>query len=92
MTGIISMAALLVAFFAFHTRHLAGGWAGAFAICAVAALYLDVFVGIVQTFQKVPPIHDLAPTQSEPPFAVVQGLILLGFIALGRKGYKAAMR
>jgi hypothetical protein len=32
---------------------------------------------------KVPFLHDLAPTGSEPPFAVTQGIVLLIFIALG---------
>ena len=32
---------------------------------------------------KVPPLHALAPTASEPPFAIVQGILLLIFIALG---------
>jgi len=49
----------------------------------VLALYLSVFVGLVQTFQKVPFFHALAPTQTEPPFAVVQGLVLIAFVALG---------
>ena len=38
---------------------------------------------MVQSFQKVPFFHALAPTQTEPPFAVAQGLVLLVFIVLG---------
>ena len=52
-------------------------------VCAALALYLNVFVGIVQAFIKVPSLHALAPTQSEPPFAVTQGVVLLIFVALG---------
>ena len=48
-----------------------------------SALYLNVFVGVVQTFQKVAYFHALAPTQTEPPFAVAQGIVLIAFIALG---------
>jgi hypothetical protein len=51
--------------------------------CAVAALYLNVFVLVAQGFMKVPALHALAPTQSEPPFAIVQGIVLVIFIALG---------
>jgi hypothetical protein len=49
----------------------------------VLALYLNVFVGVVQTFQKVPFFHALAPTQTEPPFALAQGIVLIAFLALG---------
>ncbi|MEI7688139.1 MAG: hypothetical protein WCL32_24305, partial [Planctomycetota bacterium] len=44
---------------------------------------LNVFVLIIQTFLKVPALHDLAPTQSEPPFAVTQLVVLLAFVVLG---------
>ena len=46
------------------------------------ALYLNVFVGVVQAFQKVSFLQPLAPTQSEPPFAIAQGLVLVIFLAL----------
>ena len=51
--------------------------------CAVAALYLNVFVLVAQGFLKVPFLHDLAPTGFEPPFLVAQGIVLLIFIVLG---------
>jgi len=47
------------------------------------ALYLNVFVLIVQSFQKVPALQKLAPTQSEPPFSVTQGVLLVAFLILG---------
>ena len=50
---------------------------------AVIALYLNVFVGVVQAFQKVGRLRALAPTQSEPPFALAQGAVLLFFVILG---------
>jgi hypothetical protein len=40
-------------------------------------------VAVVQAFGKIGFLHALAPTGSEPPFAVAQGVVLLGFIALG---------
>jgi len=49
----------------------------------VMALYLNVFVFIVQAFEKVPALHALAPTQNEPPFAIAQGAALVIFIVLG---------
>jgi hypothetical protein len=42
-----------------------------------------VFVGVVQAFQKVAFFHALAPTQTEPPFAVVEGIVLIAFVVLG---------
>ena len=47
------------------------------------AFYLNVFVLVVQSFQKIGFLNRFAPTGSEPPFAVVQGIVLLGFILLG---------
>ena len=58
-------------------------WRWIFVGCAVAALYLNVFVLIAQGFMKVPALHELAPTGSEPPFAIVQGIVLFIFIGLG---------
>jgi hypothetical protein len=51
-------------------------------ITASIALYLNVFVLIAQLFQKVPALKALAPTQSEPPFLVVQLLVMALFIVL----------
>jgi len=63
--------------------HLAGSWRWIFVAAAVTALYLDVFVGIVQAFAKIPVLHEWAPTQSDPPFVIVQLIGLASFVALG---------
>ncbi len=68
---------------AYYAFHLAGIWRVIYVGTAMAALYLNVFVLVAQGFLKVPFLHDLAPTGSEPPFAVAQGIVLLIFIALG---------
>ena len=81
--GVISLVALGVAILALYRYKLAGSWRWIYVATAVFALYLNVFVGVVQTFQKVPFFHALAPTQAEPPFAVAQGIVLIAFIALG---------
>jgi hypothetical protein len=81
--GVLSLILLLGAVLGYYAFHLAGIWRLVYVGCAVAALYLNVFVLIVQGFMKVPFLHDLAPTQSEPPFAIVQGVVLLVFIVLG---------
>jgi hypothetical protein len=83
MVGVISLVILGVAILALYSYKLAGSWRWIYVASAVCALYLNVFVGVVQTFQKVPFFHALAPTQTEPPFAIAQGLVLIAFIALG---------
>jgi hypothetical protein len=81
--GVISLVALGTAILALYSYKLAGSWRWIYVAAAVFALYLNVFVGVVQTFQKVAFFHALAPTQTEPPFAVAQGVVLIAFIALG---------
>src|SRR6266550_5206930 len=80
--GIISSLALAFAIFARYGRQLAGAWSRTYAITAVIALYLNVFVLIVQLFRKVPALKALAPTQSEPSFALAQTAVLLVFTVL----------
>src|SRR3954470_2399754 len=71
-TGILSMIVLGVAIYARYARRLAGGWRKAYVITAVFALYLNVFVLVVQAFLRVPALKALAPRQSEPPFVAAQ--------------------
>ncbi|MBZ5601982.1 MAG: hypothetical protein LAO79_06725 [Acidobacteriia bacterium] len=80
--GILSIVVLAVAIAARYSFHLAGGWRTAYVVTASIALYFNVFVLIVQSFLKVPSLHALAPTQSEPPFAIAQGTVLILFVAL----------
>ena len=81
--GILSLFALAIAIFARYGRHLAGLWRRTYVITAVIALYLNVFVLIVQLFQKVPALKAIAPTQSEAPFKVTQLVALVIFVVLG---------
>ncbi len=80
VVGIISLVLLAVAILARYARHLAGHWRRIYVVTAMTALYLNVFVLVVQLFQKVPVLKALAPTQSEPPFAVTQLVVLVLFI------------
>src|SRR3954447_3836029 len=77
IVGIISLVALAAAAAARYGFHLAGHWRWIYVAGAVTSLYFNVFVLIVQLFLKVPAIHALAPTQAEPPFAIVQGAVLV---------------
>ena len=81
--GIISLGVLAVAIAARYLLRLAGAWRWIYVVAAVTALYLNVFVLVVQAFEKVPVLKTMAPTQSEPPFLVAQLVVLTLFIVLG---------
>jgi hypothetical protein len=81
--GILSLILLALAIYALYSRQLVGAWRPTYVITAVFAQYLNVFVLIVQSFQNVPFLHALAPTQNEPPFAVAQLATLVAFLVLG---------
>ncbi len=80
--GIVSLVVLAVAIFARYSRRLAGAWRWIYVVAAMIALYLNVFVLIVQLFQKVPALKALAPTQSEAPFLVAQLVAFALFLVL----------
>ena len=44
--------------------------------------YLNVFVAVIQSFQKISFLNALAPTQSEPPFLVAQVVVLVIIVGL----------
>jgi len=83
IVGAISLVVLAISLLALYVHHVAGAWRWLYVATAVIALYLNVFVGVVQAFQKLPFFNALAPTQTEPPFKIAQGLVLLLFVALG---------
>lgn len=87
--GVISMVALAVtaATLPFRAQRAAGI---AYAVAATLALYLNIFVLIVQSFQKVPALQPLAPTQSEPPFVIAQTILLIAALAVGTLAVRAA--
>jgi hypothetical protein len=88
IVGVISLIVLAAAIVALYVYRLAGSWRWIYVAGAVLALYLNIFVGIVQAFQKLPFLQPLAPTQSEPPFLVTQLVVLAIFILLGVMGVK----
>ena len=81
--GILSLIVLLLAILARYAFHYAGGWRATYVVTSVIALWFNVFVFIVQSFQKVPALHALAPTGTETPFKVSQLVVLITFIVLG---------
>jgi len=83
VVGGLSLVVLALALYALYGKGLQGGWRRVYIVTAVAALYLNSFVGLVQTFQKQPALAELAPTQSEAPFVAAQLLLLVVFVWLG---------
>ena len=79
----LSLVLLALALIALYGFRLAAAWRWIYVATAMAALYLNVFVGVIQAFSKLPALHALAPTQSEPPFVATQVVVLVVFVALG---------
>lgn len=91
--GVISLVVLPVVAVAHHVKHFAGAWRRIYALGVVLATYFNVFVLVTQLFRKVPALLISAPTQSEPPFAIAQILVLALFVwlAVGAdKGFRPA--
>ena len=83
IVGLISLVVLAVAIYARYPKRMSGHWRTTYVITAILAFYLNFFVLIVQSFLKIPALHALAPTQTEPPFKIVQLVVLILFVALG---------
>src|SRR6201992_1085211 len=82
IVGIISLVLLAIACIALYAMKLSGAWRWIYVVTAMVSLYLNIFVLVIQSFLKIPFLHALAPSvpPSEPPFAAVQGLVLLFFV------------
>jgi len=91
-TGIVSTLVLAVAFWAWYASKLAGRAAPVYAVTATMALWLNLFVLVVQSFLKVPALNALAPNGTEPPFAAAQGALLIAMVGLGYLAFKASRR
>jgi hypothetical protein len=83
IVGAISLVVLAAAIYSRYVRLMEGRWRSIYVVTAVVALYLNIFVLVVQLFLNVPALNALAPTQSERPFAIAQTAVLLIFAALG---------
>ncbi len=81
--GIISLVVLVPTLLALYAFRLRGAWRWIYVGGAVLALYLNAFVAVVQSFLKIPFLHPLAPTASEPPFLFAEGALLAIFVVLG---------
>jgi len=81
--GVISLVVLAATIAARYAFRFAGAWRRIYVVGTVFALYLNVFVLVVQSFLKVPALHALAPNGSEPPFAIAQAVVLVAFVWAG---------
>jgi len=80
--GLISLPILALTIYARYPKNLAGAWRLIYVIGAVISLYFNVFVGVVQSFEKIPSLHAMAPTQTEQPFKFTQLTVLSLFVIL----------
>jgi hypothetical protein len=79
--GVLSCVLLAIACIALYAMKASGPWRWIYVLTALASLYLNCFVLVIQSFLKIPPLHEIAPGNppAGPVFAVVQGVVLLFF-------------
>lgn len=82
--GVLSVILLALACTALYVMKLSGWWRGLYVITALIALYLNVFVLVIQSFLKIPALAAMTPGNppSGPVFAVVQGITLVFFVVM----------
>jgi hypothetical protein len=89
LTGVVALVILAPTLYALYREHLHGAWRTVYIVGAVASLYLNVFVLVVQLFQKVPALQPLAGNPpAGPVFGAVQALVLIAFIVAGWRAVK----
>jgi hypothetical protein len=76
VVGVISLVVLAVAVVAWRK-----GWSKTYIVTATIAEFFNVLVLIVQSFQKIVPLHALAPQGTEPITNVAKVLALIVFVA-----------
>jgi hypothetical protein len=81
--GIITVPVLAITIYARYPKQLAGHWRWIYVIGAVMSLYFNLFVLVVQVFEKVPSLRAIAPTQTESPFKLTQLIVLVLSILFG---------
>lgn len=88
--GVVSLVVLAVALYALYGRKLSGGWRRVYLVTALFAQWLNMVVLVVQSYQKIPALHALAPTGGEPAVLVSQGVLLLLILFAGWKTLRRA--
>ena len=75
--GVVSLVVLALALLALNK-----GWVKTYIVSATVAEFLNVLVGIVQSFEKIAPLHALAPKGTEPITNVAKLVALVLFVVL----------
>jgi hypothetical protein len=83
IVGIISLVALAVAIGSLYLFHLAGAWRWIYVVTAMVALFFNCFVAVIQSFDKIPALHAIGPTQDAPVVHISQLVVLVICIGLG---------
>ena len=86
--GLISLVVLAATVLGYYFYHLEGQWRLIYVVCAIVALYFNVFVAVVQAFDKFAFLKALAPTQTSPLFIVTHVIVLAIFVVLGLQAVK----
>jgi hypothetical protein len=83
--GFLVSVLLIVALPARYVFGMRGAWRWIYVVTATASLYFNCFVLVVQTFQKVPALHAIAPgiPPTGPIFGATQGIVLIAFVIAG---------
>jgi hypothetical protein len=81
--GVLSLVLLVFTLLGLYQYRLVGRWRAIYVTTAIASLYFNVFVLVVQMFRKIPSLNQFAPKGNEPPFAVAQGIVLVLFVLAG---------
>jgi hypothetical protein len=77
--GIVSCVILVVALVAYYGKGLTGAWRWIYVVTAIAALWLNVFVLVAQSFAKVAALAPLGPNPPDPGFQITQAAVLAIF-------------
>ncbi|CAN5425198.1 hypothetical protein BH10PSE15_BH10PSE15_05630 [soil metagenome] len=81
--GAVSLILLAVALYALYGARLAGAWRRVYLATMLIAQWLNMVVLVVQSYQKIPALHALAPNGAEPAVAVSQGVVLVAVAVAG---------
>lgn len=79
--GAVSLVLLAVALYALYGARLGGGWRRVYLGTTLIAQWLNMVVLVVQSYQKIPALHALAPTGGEPTVLLSQTAVLIAVAA-----------
>ena len=83
IVGIISLVVLAVAIASLYLFHLAGPWRWIYVVTALIALFLNCFVAVIQSFDKIPALRAIGPSQDAPIVHIAHLVLLVIFVVLG---------